>query len=83
MLQERNRTGAADDESAHVGNIEESGRFPRGEMFLDDSGFVLDWHMPAAEFDHRRSERDMPVMQNRFVKLHHRFCPHLSSSMVP
>ena len=71
MLQERNRTGAANDESAHVGDVEESGRFPRGEMFLDDSGFVLNRHMPAAEVDHRRTERDMPVMQNGFMKLHH------------
>ena len=67
MLQEGERPGTADDESPHVGDVEDPGPFPRREMFFHNSGSVLERHMPAAEIDHRRAEGDMLVVQNCLI----------------
>ena len=73
VLQERERPGATDDKSTHVGDVEESGRFPCGKMFLHDSGSVLNRHVPAAKIDHRSAEGNVFLMQNGFLELDHIF----------
>lgn len=64
VLQEGERPRAADDKSPHVGDVEEAGRFPCGEVLLHDPGAVLERHVQAAEIDHRGAERNMLVVQD-------------------
>ena len=35
-----------------------------GKVFLDDTGRVVDRHVPTAEIDHPGAVRDVPVMQD-------------------
>jgi hypothetical protein len=64
VLQERERPGTADDETTHVGYVEDPGPLPRREMFFHNAGSILERHMPAAEIDHRRAKGDVLFMQN-------------------
>ena len=71
MLEEGQGAGAADGESAHVGDIEKPRPLPRGQMLLHDPLPILEGHVPAAEVDHRRPEGDVVFVQDRLEQLPH------------
>ena len=74
--QERLGARPLDAESAHVGDVEQAGAPPGGEVFLDDPGGVVDRHVPAAECDHPGAVRDMPAVQDGLAVLAGSFTRH-------
>ena len=53
--------GPLEPQAAHVGDVEDSGRRPGGQMFVDDRR-VLERHCPAGEPDHAAAVGDMPLI---------------------
>ena len=68
VLQEALRVFAGDLEAPHVGDVEQAGMAPGGEVFADRPGLVLDRHIPAPEFDHARALGAVPIMENGFFE---------------
>ena len=64
MLQKRQCLTAVDNKSAHVGYIEQTGLLAGGQMLLHDTRFILNRHVPSAEFNHFGPQGHMPVMKN-------------------
>ena len=62
MIYEGFSPGAADEDFAHVGHIENSGFGADCHMFLGDAG-ILDGHIEAGEGAHLGAKRDMTVVQ--------------------
>ncbi len=62
MLQEGKRTRAADGEAPHVGDVEQAGGAPRGQVLGDHSGGIHEGHVPAAEVHHLGAEGDVLVV---------------------
>ena len=58
----------ADEELAHVGNVEDAGALAHGVVLVDDRG-VLDRHVPAGEGDEARAELDMCGFQRAAVQV--------------
>ena len=52
VLEERQGVGAAEDEAAHVGDVEEPGAAACRQVLGDDARRVLEGHLPAGEVDH-------------------------------
>ena len=65
VLQERRRSRPAEDEAAHVRNVEQPGAAAGGEVLGDDAGRVLHRHVPAAEVDHPGAGGDVLGVEGR------------------
>ena len=52
VLQKFHRLGAAYDESAHMGDIEEAGSLAGSQMLFYDTGRIHHRHIPAPKIDH-------------------------------
>jgi hypothetical protein len=59
------RAVSRDHELSHMGDIEHSHRRSHSLVFVHDSG-VLDWHKPAAEWNHSRSQSHVFAVKRRF-----------------
>ena len=66
-LQKFGRTGATDVKHAHVADIEQTGRLAYSSVFITDRR-VPDRHIPAAEWHHFCTQRDVRVVQRRFAQ---------------
>ena len=71
MLKKGKRVCAPDEKAPHMRNIKQSGFFSGGQMFPDNAGFVLQGHLPAAEFNHLGTEADMAVIKDSFLNGFH------------
>ena len=72
MLKEGQCAPAANYKSPHVRHIEQARTLARSQVFSHDASWVLDGHVPAAEVDHLRAQRDVPGVQGRVMKFAHR-----------
>jgi hypothetical protein len=77
MLQKGHRPGSSHNESAHVGNVKESGFFSRSQMFFQNTGWILDRHLPAGKRGHCGTQGFVLIVENGSLK-----CAHLLSSGV-
>ena len=59
--------GAADEDLAHVGDIEDAGVGADGVVFVEDGG-VLDWHVPSGEGDEACAERLVGGFEGRVLE---------------
>src|SRR2546430_12988158 len=64
VLEERRRRLPRDAEAAHVRDVEQAGGAADREMLVSDVADMLG-HLPAAEIDHARAERDVAVAERR------------------
>jgi hypothetical protein len=55
---------------AEVRDVEDADGLTDRRVLLDDTGGVLQRHLPAAELRELRAERDMPVVQGRLLEGH-------------
>ena len=75
MLEKSNAVRAFDQESSHVGDIEETAVASGVEMLRHYAGRILHGHVPSAEIHHCGSCSNMVVVQNRSLKFVHREPP--------
>ena len=70
-LQEGQGVGPADQEPAHVGDVEQAGLPAGGEVLGDDAAGVVDGHLPAGEVDHPPGGRQVLVVQDGALQVSH------------
>jgi len=75
MIQEFQRTLAANVKPAHVRNIEKPGALAGGKVFLDDPGRIEDRHIPPPEFNQLGPESPMLFIENRLPQCIHQLSP--------
>jgi hypothetical protein len=59
VLQKIKCAGSGDDEPAHVGYVEKSGCAPCRQVLFENTVWILDRHIPAAEIHHLCAQFDM------------------------
>ena len=67
---------------AHVGDVEQAGVPPGGEVLADGPGLVLDGHVPAAEVYHLGAAGAVPVVKHGLAKGRLEILQHGSSPLV-
>jgi hypothetical protein len=64
------RLGTANEDVAHVADIEDAGARPHCHVLVDDAAAqrsgIFNWHIPAAEFHHPRAHLAMNGVQRSF-----------------
>ena len=67
-VQPRLRARAADDELAHVRDVEHAGRRAHRAVLGEDAARIMHGHRPAAEADHPAAEAHMRRVQRRLLE---------------